>query len=101
MRSFTVFSIIALLCTLSGCMSYDFSNRIVQQGNLLPQKNLDKIKVGMSKQDVAKIIGSSLLNNTFNDDRWDYVYTWRTGTGPIKMRRVSFSFKNNLLTHIV
>ena len=90
-----------IICILSGCMSYDFSNRVVQQGNLLPKKNLDRVTVGMSKEMVARIMGTSLLSSTFNDDHWNYVYTRRTGNSPITERRVSFDFKNNILTRIV
>jgi len=101
MRVLTILPVFTVLCVLTSCMSYDFSNRIVQQGNLLPKKNLDMIKIGMSKEDVSRIMGSSLLNTTFNDDHWDYIYTWRRGNGPLTERRVSFDFKNNLLTRIV
>lgn len=82
-------------------MSYDFARSIVQQGNLLPKKNLASITIGMSKEDVARIMGTSLLSTTFNDDHWNYVYTWRRGNGPIKERHVGFDFKNNRLTRIV
>ena len=97
----TILIAISLTLSLTNCMSYDFARRVVQQGNLLPKKNLDRITIGMSKEEVAKIMGSSLLTTTFNDDHWDYVYTWRRGNGPITEKRASYYFQNNRLTCIV
>lgn len=72
--------------SLTQCMSYDFSRRIVQQGNLLPQDKIERLKVGMSKEDTAILMGTSLLSPLFNNDRWDYAYTWRRGSGSTEIR---------------
>ena len=90
-----------ILCLLSGCMSYDFAKRVVQQGNLLPKKNLDSVSLGMTKEEVLRIMGTSLLSSNFNDDHWNYVYTWRRGNSAIIEKRISFDFKKNVLTRIV
>ncbi|WP_370637188.1 outer membrane protein assembly factor BamE [Legionella sp. 16cNR16C] len=85
---------------IASCASYDFSRRIVQQGNLLPQSTVSRLKIGMSKQDVAILLGSSLLSPTFNNNRWDYAYTWRKGSSPLKVKNVSLYFSNGVLTRI-
>ncbi|WP_058517124.1 outer membrane protein assembly factor BamE [Legionella parisiensis] len=91
---------IVFTLTLTQCSSFDLSRRVVQQGNLLPQSKIDRLKIGMSKNDVAILMGTSLLSPTFYNDRWDYAYTWRRGHGYMTMSTVSLYFRNNTLTHI-
>ncbi len=47
----------------------------VQQGNVITQDMVDKLKPGMSRSQVAFIMGEPVMRNSFNDDRWDYVYS--------------------------
>ncbi|MGQ3889733.1 outer membrane protein assembly factor BamE [Legionella sp. CNM-1927-20] len=92
--------LIALVLTLTHCMSYDFTRRVVQQGNLLPQDKVERLHVGMSKEDVAILMGTSLLSPTFNNDRWDYAYTWQRGNGTMEVRNIVLYFKHNRLIQI-
>ena len=85
---------------LSQCASYDFSRRVVQQGNLLQRPTVERLKLGMSKDDVAILMGTSLLSPIFNDDRWDYAYTWRRGSGATTVRNVSLYFTHGRLSRI-
>ncbi|MCW8397504.1 outer membrane protein assembly factor BamE [Legionella sp. PATHC038] len=91
---------IVFTLTLTQCTTFDLSRRVVQQGNLLPKSRIDRLKVGMSKNDVAILMGTSLLSPTFNNSRWDYAYTWRRGHGPITMSTLSLYFHNDILTRI-
>ena len=90
-----------LVCLLlTQCYSYDFARRVAQQGNLLPQSKINRLKVGMSKNDVAILMGNSLISPTFNNNRWDYAYTWRKGSGPIAIKTVSLYFVKGSLVRI-
>ncbi|MFC3908644.1 outer membrane protein assembly factor BamE [Legionella dresdenensis] len=100
MRRGTSFFVIALILMLNGCASYDFSRRVVQQGNLLPETRISRLHVGMSKEDAAILMGTSLLSPTFNDNRWDYAYTWRKGSGSNKIKNLTLFFSNNRLVKI-
>lgn len=100
MRQQNTFLIIVLSILLVNCASYDFSRRVVQQGNLLPHTQIAKLHPGMSKADVAILMGTSLLSPTFNNERWDYAYTWRKGTGPLTVKKVSLYFGHGVLTRI-
>jgi len=86
--------------SLTQCMSYDFARRITQQGNLLPQDKIERLQVGMSKDDVAILMGTSLISPLFNNNRWDYAYTWKKGSGPLSIRHVSLYFSGNALVRI-
>jgi len=89
-----------IACTLTQCVSYDFSRRIVQQGNLLPESKIARLKVGMSKEDAAILMGTSLLSPIFNNDRWDYAYTWRRGSGNTEIRNVTLYFAHGRIVRL-
>lgn len=92
--------IISFMFSLTSCMTYDFSRRVSQQGNLLSKTRIDRLKIGMSKENVAILLGNSLMSPTFNNDRWDYAYTWRKGTDPLKICSLSLYFSHDALVKI-
>jgi len=71
-------SIITIALSLSACSSWVY--RIdIPQGNYLEQKSIDKIQVGMTKEQVKFILGSPVLVDTFDEDTWNYVYRLKSG----------------------
>lgn len=90
----------ALILPLTNCANYDFSRHVVQQGNLLPDSKIERLKVGMSKDDAAILMGTSLLSSSFNNDRWDYAYTKRKGNGVTQVRHLSLFFVHGRLARI-
>ena len=100
MRIRTLLISASLVLTLTHCMSYDFARRVVQQGNRLPPEKLARLNIGMSKNDAANLMGTSIMSPTFNNDRWDYAYTSRRGNGPMLIQNVSLYFKNEQLTRV-
>lgn len=44
------------------------------QGNVLNHKLVRKIELGMSKEQVAYLLGKPILPSMFHEERWDYVY---------------------------
>ncbi len=90
-----------VLFSLCNCAQYDFSKRIVQQGNLLPAEKIQQLKPGMSKDEVAILMGTSLMSPMFNNERWDYAYTYRKGSGKSDtIRKLSVYFSNNRVSKI-
>lgn len=78
-------SAIALLLVslLAGCSNFRFPwvyKINVQQGHIITQEMVDQLKTGMTKRQVRYVLGTSLLPDTFNDDRWDYPYAIRKGS---------------------
>lgn len=67
----------AIICgtlLLSGCSSWVY--RIdIPQGNYLEQKLVDKLRVGMSREQVLFVLGSPVARNPFQDEKWHYLYT--------------------------
>jgi outer membrane protein assembly factor BamE len=64
--------------SLSACSSWVFRYDIAQ-GNYLEQKSIDKLQVGMTKEQVKFILGSPVVIDAFSDDTWNYVYTLKSG----------------------
>jgi outer membrane protein assembly factor BamE len=95
----TLFLMVACLL-LTHCISYDLSRRVVQQGNLLPAATVARIKIGMSKQDVIQLLGSSLVHNIFDPNHLVYAYSlWKDGS-PVRVKYISLTFQHNRLAHI-
>lgn len=95
-----ILTLISLTTLLTGCAGYDFSKRYIQQGNILSKPRIDRLKLGMSKTDAAILMGTSAISPLFNNDRWDYAYTWRKANGPLLRRHLILTFKNDRLINI-
>jgi outer membrane protein assembly factor BamE len=51
----------------------------IQQGNLLLQSDIDQIKPGMTRSQVRYILGTPMVSDPFEPNRWDYVYSLQQG----------------------
>ena len=73
-----------LLCALAGCGSnFGFPGvyRInVEQGNVVNEEMVEKLRPGLNKRQVRYIMGTPLIEDSFHDDRLDYRYLLRNGT---------------------
>ncbi len=49
----------------------------IQQGNILNNSDLREIQYGMTKQEVLFILGTPMVIDPFNEQRWDYFYSRR------------------------
>jgi outer membrane protein assembly factor BamE len=94
----TRYLFIVLLATLvlnTGCNLIYKQN--VQQGNAHEQEDLDQIELGMTKKQVAYLLGTPAVHDPFHKDRWDYISMFsRRGGEPVR-RLVTLTFENDLL----
>ena len=72
----------------------------VQQGNVITQSMVNQLKLGMSKRQVQYVMGTSLLESSFDTNRWDYVYSNQPGGEPRTQKRVTVFFENNRLVEV-
>ncbi|MBL8497908.1 outer membrane protein assembly factor BamE [Nitrosomonas sp. JL21] len=72
----------------------------VQQGNVITEEMLDKLKPGMTKSQVLFVLGSPLIVDTFRDNRWDYVYIFREKGNLVEQKRLTVFFENDKIVHI-
>ena len=92
-----IFSIITLTLLLTGCAIYKAE---VQQGNALSNETVSQLQRGMSKAEVASILGNPLLQENFRSDRWDYVFFNGTGGKLKNKQNLVLMFKNDQLVQV-
>ena len=85
----------AVLC--AGCGVHRVA---IQQGNIITQAMIDQLEPGITREQVAYIMGEPVLRNTFDDDRWDYVYTIDVPNTYSARQLVSLFFENDVLAYI-
>lgn len=71
----------------------------VQQGNVVTQDMLEKLKPGMTKSQVRFVLGTPLIVDAFRDNRWDYTYVRQEKGELIEQKRLTIFFENERLTH--
>jgi outer membrane protein assembly factor BamE len=89
-----LFRVLAVVLALSiaGCSSWIF--RIdIPQGNYLEQKDIDKLQIAMTKEQVKFILGSPVVLDAFDEDTWYYVYRFRSGRDEIFNIKKDFTIK--------
>jgi len=59
----------------------------VQQGNKLEPKDIESVKVGMTRNQIRFLLGTPIVADVFRDDRWDYIYYFRAGKSRKPERR--------------
>jgi outer membrane protein assembly factor BamE len=72
----------------------------VEQGNIVDQDMADQLKPGMSRRQVRFILGTPLVEDTFNQDRWDYLYVLRNGPDVLDEARISVVFEGDTLVTV-
>ena len=72
----------------------------VQQGNVITQEMVDQLSPGMTREQVAFVMGEPVLRNPFNADRWDYVYSLHVPGTPTAVIRMSLFFNGDVLSHL-
>jgi outer membrane protein assembly factor BamE len=86
------------LAALGGCSL--IYKQTVAQGNLLEQATVDTLQPGMSKRQVALILGTPAVQSPFHQDRWNYVYSYKANRQPIQIKQLHLSFTDGALAQI-
>ena len=73
----------------------------IQQGNIVDREMLDQLEIGMEPRKVRFILGTPLLVDPLNQNRWDYFYSLHRGSGEEVKQRVSVYFADGRLTRVV
>ena len=65
----------------------------IQQGNFLDQAAVDQVKPGMTRSQVRYLLGTPMVADSFDKERWDYIYYLKKGrTRHVDSRRVTVYF---------
>lgn len=69
----------------------------VQQGNIVTEEMIDRLELGMTKNQVRYLLGTPVLTDLFHTDRWDYTYTIRRGHEKMETRPLAVFFQEDAL----
>jgi outer membrane protein assembly factor BamE len=81
MRKSLIFKLLAIgLMTISivSCSFLEFPGvyRLdIPQGNLVDPEKAEQVQIGMEPRQVRYLLGTPLVTDTFNQNRWDYFYS--------------------------
>uniref|UniRef100_UPI0021473CD8 outer membrane protein assembly factor BamE n=1 Tax=Endozoicomonas sp. SESOKO1 TaxID=2828742 RepID=UPI0021473CD8 len=106
-----LFPAIFLTTLLTGCASStDSGSKLIsfpgaykidiQQGNVITRGMVDQLRPGMTRAQVQYVMGTPLLEDTFNSNRWDYVYSQQPGGKSREQKTVTLFFENDQLNSI-
>ena len=90
---------LALAVAVSSCALPRVYKVTIQQGNVITQKMVDELKPGMTREQVAYIMGEPVMRNPFDESRWDYVYTLRVPRSAERQITMSLFFTDDVLSH--
>lgn len=93
--------IFTAMLLLTGCSKLHPYYVDVQQGNIIDKHTVAELHTGLSKNEVASILGAPLLTDMFNTDTWTYVYTNQINGGKIEKKKLILEFKKNRLVQII
>ncbi len=73
----------------------------IQQGNFLNQGAVDTVKEGMTRSQVRYLLGTPMVADSFNKERWDYIYYLKKGrTRHVDSRRVTVYFDGDKVARL-
>ncbi|MBU0455474.1 MAG: outer membrane protein assembly factor BamE [Pseudomonadota bacterium] len=72
----------------------------IQQGNVINDSAVAKLHRGMTTSQVKKLMGDPLLQNTFSDNRLEYVYTYQPPHRSMTGEKVVLTFRHGRLVRI-
>lgn len=94
-----------VLSLMAGCSSIPSAPAVpsllykidIQQGNVITQEMVDKLKPGMTRSQVRFVLGSALIGDVFHKNRWDYVYRLVQHGNLVDEYKLTVFFENDKL----
>ncbi len=74
----------------------------IQQGNFLDVNQVAQLEPGMTRPQVSFLLGTAMVPNGFNNDRWDYYYYIKVGrkSKDTDTKRLTVWFKDDKVDHV-
>jgi len=83
--------------SLTSCTTYKLD---IQQGNVVSEESASRLRVGMTPEEVKAIVGTPLLHDDFQQQRWDYVFYLNKAGKQVERKDMILIFENNKLARI-
>ena len=91
---------ILVLSLLAGCSMPELFQVVINQGNLVEEEMLEKLEVGLTESQVKYILGTPLISDTFNPNRWDYYTSVSKGDVVYTESKISLYFEDGKLVRL-
>ena len=72
----------------------------IRQGNLVTKAMREKLKLGMSRQQVRYVLGTPMVSDAFHGNRWDYVYLLEQSGRLVEDQRLTLYFDGDILAKV-
>lgn len=89
--------ILSSFLVIASCSSLSPYKVPVLQGNIVEEKDLEKLSVGLTKDQIQFIFGSALIKDPFHQLRWDYYNSIQIGEEVIQETKLSIKFDEDEL----
>ncbi|GAB1621418.1 MULTISPECIES: outer membrane protein assembly factor BamE [Agarivorans] len=87
---------------LSGCSAFDWMvyKIDIPQGNYIDDAKVEQLRINMTKEQVRFVLGTPMLIDAFDKERWYYLYSYQSGNGDFEKRDLVIQFVNDHLAFI-
>ena len=94
--------IIIISLLIYSCSNTEIYRVTITQGTVFSQEDLDKLEIGMTKDQVSFVMGQPSFENFFEKNVWNYIYKITTGDNVDMEKKVKIIFdENGLLSEVI
>ncbi|HZW25989.1 MAG TPA: outer membrane protein assembly factor BamE [Gallionella sp.] len=72
----------------------------IRQGNYVTPEMREKLKIGMTKQQVRYVLGTPMISDAFHGDRWDYPYRLEQRGEIVEKQQLTLYFDGDNLARV-
>ena len=91
----SAFFLLIFIISVSSCSSLSPYKVPVLQGNIFEDDDLEKLKEGLTKEQVQFIFGTALIQDPFRQSRWDYFNSVTVGEKVVTENKLTIFFNEN------
>ena len=89
------FIYVIIFLVVASCSNTSIYNRTVTQGTVFKQDDIDRLEIGMSKDQVSFIMGQPSFQNIFDENVWDYYFQVKNGAQIQSEKKLKLLFDEN------
>jgi outer membrane protein assembly factor BamE len=97
MKKIILISTVILVClSLASCIY----RPTIQQGNIIKDCETSQLRTGLTEDQVVYLMGTPVLQNPFEPNRWYYVHTIKNGAKARRQRYIIVTFSQGVVVDI-
>ena len=91
----STFFILLISISISSCSSLSPYKVPILQGNIFEDEDLEKLSEGLTKEQIQFIFGTALIQDPFQQSRWDYFNSVTVGSEVIAENKLTIFFNED------